>query len=74
MTRTITVANLRGPLSSVIRRVCGLANLYCSYEDGLLAVKDRQIFTVKIPPISQDTSFMSNVAGGLRAIIGEADH
>lgn len=72
LTRTITVANLRGPLSSVIRRVCGLANLYCSYEDGLLAVKDRQIFTVKIPPISQDTSFMSNVAGGLRAIIGEA--
>lgn len=72
LTRTVTVANLRGPLSMVVRRVCGLANLYCSYENGLLTVKDKQIFTVKIPPISQDTAFMGNVAGGLQAIIGES--
>jgi len=70
MTRTISVANLKGPLSKVVRRVCGLAELYCSFEDGVLVVKKTQTFTVKIPPISQDTAFMQNVATGLQAIIG----
>lgn len=70
LNRPITVANLRGPLNQVVRRVCGLAQLYCSYEDGILIVKDTQTFTVKIPPISQDTGFMQNIAAGLRAIIG----
>lgn len=69
-TRTVTVANLRGPLRNVVRRVCSLANLYCAYEDGLLIVKDTQTFTVKVPPISQDAGFMQNVATGLAAILG----
>jgi MSHA biogenesis protein MshL len=51
MTRTITVANLRGPLRNVVEKVCGLADLYCAYEDGLLVVKDTQTFTVVVPPI-----------------------
>lgn len=72
LTRTVTVANLRGPLNKVVERVCGLADLYCSYEDGIMTVKETQIFTVKIPPISSDTSFMSNIASGLNAIIGNA--
>ncbi|AGH98650.1 type II secretion system protein GspD [Micavibrio aeruginosavorus] len=70
LTRTITVANLRGPLNSVVHKVCGLAQLYCSFEDGVLVVKENQTFTVKIPPISQDESFMQNVAAGLAAIVG----
>jgi hypothetical protein len=70
LNRRITVANLRGPMDSVVRKVCGLADLYCSFEDGLLIVKDKQTFTVKIPPISQDETFMQNVASGLAAIIG----
>lgn len=70
LTRQITVANLRGPLNKVVRQVCSLADLYCAYDDGLLVVKDTQTFTVKIPPISQDASFMQNVAQGLAAIIG----
>ncbi len=70
--RRITVANLRGPLNRVVRRICGLADMYCAYEDGLLIVKETQTFTVKIPPISQDASFMSNVAKGLQAVIGTA--
>ncbi|WP_435640203.1 type II and III secretion system family protein [Micavibrio aeruginosavorus] len=72
LTRTITVANLRGPLNSVVHKVCGLAQLYCSFEDGVLVVKESQTFTVKIPPISQDESFMQNVAAGLAAIVGTA--
>mgnify|MGYP004336726411 CR=1 FL=1 len=36
LTRRITVSNLRGPLDRVVERVCGLADLYCSYEDGIL--------------------------------------
>lgn len=70
LNRRITVANLRGPLGKVVRRICGLADLYCAYEDGLLVVKDSQTFTVRIPPISQDTGFMNNVASGLSAITG----
>lgn len=72
LNRRITIANLQGPLNKVVERVCGLADLYCAYEDGLVIVKDAQTFTVKIPPISSDTSFMNNVAGGLQAIVGEA--
>lgn len=71
LNRRITVANLSGPVGQVVRNVCGLADLYCSYENGLLVVKDRQTFTVKIPPISQDASFMQNVATGLQAVLGE---
>lgn len=71
LNRRITVANLSGPVDQVIQNVCGLADLYCSFENGLLVVKDKQTFTVKIPPISQDTGFMQNVATGLQAVLGE---
>jgi hypothetical protein len=72
LTRTVTIANLRGPLNKVVRRVCGLADLYCAYEDGLMIVKDTQTFTVKIPPISSDTGFITSIASGLSAIIGQS--
>lgn len=70
LSRRITVANLHGPMDKVVKSMCSLADLYCAYEDGLLVVKDTQTFTVKIPPINQDTSFMSNIAAGLQAITG----
>lgn len=70
LTRTITVANLRGPLNSVVDRVCSLADLYCSFEDGLLVVKETQTFTVTIPPIGGDTDILGSLATGLQAITG----
>ncbi len=70
LNRRITVANLQGPLDKVVERVCSLADLYCAFEDGLLNVKETQTFTVKIPPISSDESFMTNISAGLAAIIG----
>lgn len=72
MTRTITVANLRGPLNRMVDRVCGLADLYCSYEDGLLVVKDTQTFTVTVPPIGGETDILASLATGLQAITGLA--
>lgn len=72
LNKPITVANLRGPLAKVVRHICGLAELYCAFEDGILVVKKTQTFTVKIPPISQDTAFMQNVANGLQAIVKTA--
>lgn len=36
----------------------------------MLVVKESQTFTVKVPPISQDTAFITNVAAGLAAITG----
>lgn len=70
LTQTITVANLKGPLDRVVKKVCGLADLYCSYEDGLLVIKDTQTFTVTIPPIGGETDIMTSLASGLQAITG----
>ncbi len=70
--RTVTVANLRGPLGRVVSKICSLADLYCSYEDGLLVVKETQTFTVTVPPISGDGDLLANLATGLEAITGTA--
>jgi len=74
LSRRVTVANLRGPLDRVVKRVCSLADLYCSFEDGVVVVKDVQTFTVTLPPIgvdADDVEFLENVAEGLGAILGE---
>ena len=68
--RTITVANLYGPLDRVVEKVCGLADLYCSYEDGLLVVKETQTFTVTVPPVGGETDLLASLATGLQAITG----
>ncbi|MGH1375358.1 MAG: type II secretion system protein GspD [Alphaproteobacteria bacterium] len=70
-TRTVTVANLRGPLNDVVRKICALADLYCSYEDGLLIVKETQTFTVTVPPIGGETDVLASLAAGVSAITGE---
>jgi len=72
LNRTITVTNLRGPLNRVVDKVCGLADLYCSYEDGLLVIKDTQVFTVSVPPVGGDTDMMDALSTGLEAITGNA--
>ena len=71
LSRRITVANLRGDLGKVVHQVCSLANLYCSYEDGTIVVKDTQTFTVSLPPIgtSDESEFLTDVAEGLAAIL-----
>lgn len=71
LTRTITVANLRGPLNKVVNKVCALADLYCSYEDGVLVIKEKQTFTVTVPPVGGDTDILAALATGLHAITGE---
>ncbi len=73
LSRRITVANLRGDLGKVVNQVCSLADLYCSYEDGTVTVKNRQTFTVTLPPIgtSDNNDFLGNVSAGLSAILGE---
>ncbi len=66
--RTITIANLRGALDQVVDKICGLADLYCSYEDNLLVVKETQTFTVTVPPIGGDADILTSLATGLQAI------
>lgn len=72
LTRTITVANLRGPLNKVVDRVCGFADLYCSFDDGLLVVKETQTFTVTVPPVGEDNAMLTSLATGIEAITGQA--
>lgn len=69
LSRTVTVANLRGPLNRVVEKVCALADLYCAYEEGLMVVKETQTFTVTVPPVSSDeVDLLSALATGLAAI------
>lgn len=73
--RQVTVANLKGPLDRVVNRVCSLADLYCSYEDETLVVKDVQTFTVTLPPLADlegGEEFIDDVIQGLTAVIGES--
>ncbi len=72
LTRRITVANLRGDVGKVVHEVCSLANLYCSYEDGTIVIKDQQTFTVTLPPLAADdeTAYLDDVSAGLAAILG----
>jgi hypothetical protein len=72
LTRTITVTNLRGPIDRVVNRICGLADLYCAFDDGVLTVKETQTFTVTIPPIGGDTDIMGSLATGIQAITGSS--
>lgn len=68
LTRQITVSNLKGSVDSVVRRLCGLADLYCTYEDGILEVKETETFTVSLPPL--DESAFTGIASGLTAVSG----
>ena len=68
LTRRVTVSNMRGPMGRVVNRVCSLADLYCSYEDGVLVVKDTQTFTVSVPPVGGDEDIIDAVAAGIEGI------
>lgn len=73
LSRKVTVANLRGKLNRVVERVCGLADLYCLYEDETLVVKDKQTFAVTLPPLAGAEGggqFINDVIVGLSAILG----
>lgn len=71
LSKTITVTNLHGPLDKVVSKVCSLADLYCAFEDGLLVVKDKQLFMVSIPPVGGNTDMLSALSTGIQAITGE---
>lgn len=68
LTRQITVSNLRGTINDVVLKLCGLADLYCSYEDGILEVKENETFAVALPPL--DESAFDGIAQGLQAVSG----
>lgn len=71
---TITVTNLKGPLDVVVSKVCSLADLYCSYENGMVVVKETEIFTVTIPPIVASDSMpqlLTNIAAAVGNITGQ---
>lgn len=67
--RRVTVSNLKGPLEKVVTRICSLADLYCSYEDGIIIVKDTETFVVALPPLGEDFSY-DDIGSGLEALTG----
>lgn len=68
LTKTITVANLGGTVDQIVRKLCGLADLYCTYESGILEVKESETFTVSLPPL--DDAGFESIAAGLQALSG----
>ena len=68
LTRKVTVANLKGSLNDVVRRLCGLADLYCTYEGGILEIKETETFLVSLPPL--DEAGFESIATGLEAVAG----
>lgn len=68
MTRTVTITSLQGPLDQVVDKLCSLADLYCSYEGGVLVIKDTQTFTVSLPPFIAES--YDPFVKGLEAITG----
>ncbi len=63
MTTRISVANLHGKLSQVINRMCELADLYCSYRDHTLTVKDTETFIVDLPPLAVAAAAVGDTSG-----------
>lgn len=71
--KTITVTNLKGSLDTVVQEICSLGDMYCSYQNGILVVKDSQIFTVSIPPIVSSenmAALLTNISGAVGNITG----
>lgn len=68
LTKTVTVANLGGTVDQIVRKLCGLADLYCTYEGGILEVKEKETFTVSLPPL--DDAGFESIATGLEALSG----
>lgn len=68
LSRQVTVTNLQGKLSDVVARLCAVADLYCTYEDGTLAVKENETFVVDLPPLGAEA--LQPIVEGLKEIIG----
>ncbi len=68
LTRQVTVANLGGSVDTVVSRLCGLADLYCTYDGGILEIKETETFTVSLPPL--DEASFTDIAAGLAALSG----
>lgn len=73
LSQGVTVTNLKGKLQDVVDQVCSLSDLYCAFEKGTLTVKDRQTFTISIPPIGTTddrSAMMTSISGAIKAITG----
>lgn len=47
--RIINVANLSGPLPTVVEKICGAARIFCDYHHGMLELKDKETFIIELP-------------------------
>ena len=57
--RLVTVMNLRGPLSSVVEKVCSAARVFCTYRHGSIELSEKETFVISLPPIVRAISSSS---------------
>lgn len=62
---TINLVNMKAPGDVVIRRVCEVAKVYCTYRDGVLEVKDRETFIVDLPAVGNMEDTISTTVATL---------
>lgn len=60
--RLVTVMNLRGPLPSVVEKICSAARVFCSYRHGSIELSEKETFIITLPPIMRIVS-SSSVTG-----------
>lgn len=73
LSRKVTVTNMRGRLAEVVSQVCSLADLYCAFEKGVLVVKERQMFSITIPPLGTTetrAALMAGMADAIEKMVG----
>lgn len=68
LARTVTVSQLHGPMNDMVERLCSLADLYCSYEKGVLIIKDVETFSVSLPPIADEN--YDQFLNGIQSVTG----
>lgn len=51
--RLVTVMNLRGPLPTVVDKICSAARVFCSYRHGSIELSEKETFVITLPPIER---------------------
>jgi len=63
--RLVTVMNLSGALSSVVKKICLSAKVFCEYRNGLLELKEEETFIIDLPAVPTKDGVTSSTANSM---------
>ncbi len=70
--RTVTLMNLKGPLPTVVNRLCRAAHAICAYRSGALEIMEQETFVVELPPVATGTGAAASntMADAIATLVG----